>query len=276
MQKVSPFVKLGQQQSRVETSITSASASSSFYLSHVIVVIIILNKISIIPIITINGGHPSLTHASVVRFLSKAESWDAISPYLWKLLSPPIEILEIPFWRQVLLSLSLSRSRPRPEKYCSAERIYDKEEAFLCLHCTAHTLECKRLKSETHWRVQHIWLYQFEWAAVHLVEAQFYATQRQQGGSGVDWRCVLQCVYDNLSHNLSERFLLVIRISPIRFSLIRISPIRISPILSVISQKHSPGEIFWSGGKYSPSRAGGTMWHITWTDTRNIFCLKSK
>ena len=147
MQKVSPFVKLGQQQSRVETSITSASASSSFYLSHVIVVIIILNIISIIPIITIQGGHPSITHASVVRFLSKAESWDAISPYLWKLLSPPIEILEIPFWRQVLLSLSLSRSRPRPEKYCSAERIYDKEEAFLCLHCTAHTLECKRLET---------------------------------------------------------------------------------------------------------------------------------
>lgn len=147
MQKVSPFVKLGQQQSRVETSITSASASSSFYLSHVIVVIIILNKISIIPIITIKGGHPFLTHASVVRFSSKAESWDAISPYLWKLLSPPIEILEIPFWRQVLLSLSLSRSRPRPEKYCSAERIYDKEEAFLCLHCTAHTLECKRLET---------------------------------------------------------------------------------------------------------------------------------
>ena len=40
-----------------------------------------------------------------------------------------------------IISLSLSRSRPRPEKYCSAERIYDKEEAFLCLHCTAHTLE---------------------------------------------------------------------------------------------------------------------------------------
>ena len=53
MQKVSPFVKLGQQQSSVETSITSASASSSFYLSHVIVVIIILNLTSIIPIITI-------------------------------------------------------------------------------------------------------------------------------------------------------------------------------------------------------------------------------
>ena len=96
-----------------------------------------------------------------------------------------------------IISLSLSRSRPRPEKYCSAERIYDKEEAFLCLHCTAHTLECKRLETahteecntlhctherETHWRVQHIWLYQFEWVVVHLVEAQFYATQRQQGG----------------------------------------------------------------------------------------------